>query len=134
MSLLHSRCLSIEAMLRGRIQDLEQTVEDVRERADADRIVWMQRERDLLDRLIIAVNPASARAIAELYSREVRSTQPAAPAPTIERDRLSRAPLPRGSTQIPVNRGHVGPILTPESSGFRPAGVAREPESDESAG
>ena len=138
MSLLHSRCLSIEAMLRGRVSDLEQLVADVQDKANQDRERWMQRERDLLDRLIVAVNPVAARALSELYARDNRSDKPAAPPPSIERERLARAPLPRGSANIPINRSRVGPVLTPESSGFRPsaesAGRAEATESEETAG
>lgn len=118
MSLLHSRCISIETSLLSRVSDLEAEVDRLRQ-SQIDLIEKAaERERALVDRLIAMTNPLAARAIL--------SSAPAEKPPVMSRSGGLTSTPPRptnlpGNRQRPMeNRSGVGPTLTPKTSGFRP--------------
>lgn len=98
----HSRCRDIEALLRGRIGDLEAELDRVRE-------LSAQREKDLLDYILSLTNPGALHAL--------RSNQPAPQRPAFQRERL---PIP-GANRRPAQAPGSRPVRTPAEAGFRPA-------------
>jgi len=106
----HKRCESIEALLRGRINDLESEL-------DASR----EREKEMLDRLLVAINPDAAQRLASLN----RSHTPTPAPPVLERGaKLPGRPLAHmlpGQHQQRPTAANPRPSLTPVSSGHRPS-------------
>lgn len=120
----HSRCQSIEAVLRARIADLEAEIGSIRESVISSEERADRRYSDLLDRLLSITNPAALH--------QYSSARPAAPMPAVQRQpgQPGRGPMPIRSAAGSLRPS--SPVLSPSTSAYRsPApAVASELEPD----
>lgn len=114
----HRRCESIETLLRGRVLDLEEQNHRLLERLEEQAKQHRDRESELMDRYMSAINPGALRELANAN----RAATPAAPMPS-----LIRTPM----SETPGLRVGGGPRLTPTQAGFgaRNVGTAAQPQS-----
>lgn len=103
----HRRCESIEALLRGRVVDLEEQVTRLYDRLEEQDRVHAAREADLLDRYMATTNPVALRELAAAN----RSAAPAAPMPAMVRQPMVESPGLRVG-------GGIAPRLTPQQTNF----------------
>lgn len=100
--MFHRRCRDIEALLRGQIGDLSNEVDRLRNKLEVLQESSYQRERELLDQLMVLINPQAFR-----VAQSARSPEPARPRPVIPVQRNARG----GTHRRP------GPV----EMGYRPA-------------
>lgn len=108
MSLLHSRCESLEAQHQALIRELREEL-----------IASQDRERQLFDLLLAVFNPDAAR-----LATQMRSVAPAQAIAGLQRatvpiPRTGPQPIPRRPQEAPGSR----PLLTPEQAQRRGIGT-----------